>query len=131
MGTYLEQLSRIGALLCVDLERLGEVILEDERESVGIGNLGGAIGGNEIECLEGVLIQIGGFALDHFCQGSVVNGREKRRTNGHDAKTPDIDLWTVLFSSDDLWGHPIGSADHGCALRMGGIGNLGAKAKVG
>ena len=67
---YLQQGIGIWPLLRIDLERLGEVVLEDIREGIGVVNSRRAICGDEIECLERVLVEIWWFTLDHLCEGS-------------------------------------------------------------
>lgn len=32
---------------------------------------------------------------------------------GHDAQTPYIHFWTILFARDDLGCHPVGGTNHG------------------
>ncbi len=52
-----------------------------------------------------------------------------QRTDGHDAKTPDIDLRAVLFAGNDFGGHPVRGADHRRALRVR-LGYLCAETEI-
>ena len=63
-----------------------------------------------------ILVEVRGLPLHHlYC---------------HDPKRPDVDLWTILFPCDDLWGHPVRCSDHRGALVLLGS-DLSTEAKVG
>ena len=63
---HLKHFRRVGPLLRVDLERLREVVPEYWRERLRVRDLGRAVCGDEVERLEGVLVEIWGLALDHL-----------------------------------------------------------------
>ena len=76
---YLQQGIGIWPLLRVDLKRLGEVVFEDIRERLRVIDGRCAICGDEVECLERVLVEIWWFAFDHLCERSeVINGTRVR-----------------------------------------------------
>ena len=58
----------------------------------------GTIGGNQVQSLEGFLVQIWGFGLDHL--------------NSHDTQRPAVNLGAIFFLLDDLRRHPIGGTNH-------------------
>ena len=74
----LEQFRRRRSLLCVNLERLGEVVCKHLREILRVGDLWRAVGGDEVECLERVLVQVRRLALDHLCMRNVRRGGERK-----------------------------------------------------
>lgn len=51
-----------------------------------------------------IFIKVRWFPLNHL--------------NGHDAQTPDVDLWPILFPSNNLWCHPVGSSNHGATFAL-------------
>lgn len=77
---------------------------------------GGAVGGDQVESLERLLVQIWRLGLDHL--------------DSHDTQRPAVDLGSVLLLLDNLWRHPVGRADHGGTLALR-LGQLSAEAKVG
>ena len=87
-----------GALLHVHLEAFVEEVLEDGGQLVPLLDLRLPIGGDQVERPQGVLVQVGRLPLDHL--------------DGHDAERPDVNLGTVVLSSDDLRSHPVGCAHH-------------------
>jgi hypothetical protein len=74
----LEQFRRCRSFLCVNLERLGEVVCKHLREILRVGDLWRAVGGDEVECLERVLVQVGRLAFDHLCVQNVRRSRERK-----------------------------------------------------
>lgn len=74
---YLQQGIRIWPLLRVDLKCLGEVVFEEIRERLRVVDARCAIRGDEVECLERVLVEIWWFTFDHLCGSSMV--RESAR----------------------------------------------------
>ena len=91
-----------GPLLHVHLEAFVEEVLEDGGQLVPLLDLRLPVGGDQVERPQGVLVQIRRFPLDHL--------------DGHDAERPDVNLGSVVLSSDHLWSHPIGCAYHCCPL---------------
>lgn len=112
----LEQLVGRGTALDVGTETDGEEGLEVLAERLWLLERGRAVGGNQIERLERLFVEVRRLVLDHL--------------DGHDAETPDVDLGAVLFLLDDLGRHPVGRADHGGAL-VALLGQFGAEAEVG
>lgn len=85
-------------------------------ELLGFLQPGSTVGGDEVEGLERLLVQVRRLRLDQL--------------NGHDTERPDIDLGAVLLLLDNLGSHPVGRADHGGAFGLG-FGQLGAETKIG
>lgn len=76
---------------------------------------GGTIGGNQVQSLEGLLIEVWGLGLDHL--------------NSHDTQRPAVNLGSVLLLLDHLGRHPVGRADHGGTLTLR-LSQLSTEAKV-
>ena len=76
---------------------------------------GRAVRSDQVKCLERFFVQVWRFGLDHL--------------DCHDAERPDVDLAAVFFLLDDFGRHPVGCADHGCAL-VALFSELGAEAKI-
>ena len=91
----LEQFRRRRSLLCVNLERLGEVVCKHLREILRVGDLWRAVGGDEVECLERVLVQVRRLALDHFCMRNVRRGRERKSKHEPMAMMPRLQMSTL------------------------------------
>lgn len=102
--------------LDVDAQTHGQERLELLAQLLGLLEARGAVGGDQIQRLERLLVQVGGFGLDHL--------------DGHDAQTPDVDFAAVLLLFHDLGRHPVGGADH-CGALVALLGQLGAEAEVG
>lgn len=96
------ELGCAGARLDVDAQADGEEGLELLGQLVGLLEAWGAVCGDEIECLQGLFVEVWRLGFDHF--------------DGHDAQRPDVDLIAVLLLLDDLGCHPVRCADHGCTL---------------
>ena len=79
--TNLQQLNRIRSLLGVDLQSPSEVVPELPREVLGLVDLGCSGGSDEVESSERVLVEVGRFSFDHFCEEERKRRREvsKRR----------------------------------------------------
>jgi hypothetical protein len=52
-------------------------------------------------------------------------------TYSHDAQAPNVNLGSILLTSDDLRGHPIRGPNHRRTLRICWIGDLRTEPKVG
>lgn len=104
------------ARLDVDAQADAEESLELLGELLGLLEARGAVGGDEVEGLEGLLVEVGRLGLDHL--------------DGHDAQRPDVDFAAVLLLLDDFGRHPVGRADHGGALGAL-LRQFGAEAEVG
>lgn len=76
---------------------------------------GRAVRCDQIKRAQWRLGQVWWLALDHL--------------NGHDAQTPDVDFTAVLLACHDLGSHPVGCADHGCALHVGLV-DLSAESEI-
>jgi len=111
-----DQLSGTCSGLYVDAKADRQEGLELFRELVWLLETRSAIGRNEIQSLERLLIQVRWFRLDHL--------------NGHDTQRPDIDLVAVLFLLDDFRGHPVWSSDHSRTLAAL-LGKLRTETEVG
>lgn len=114
--TYLQQIVSRSTLLRVDLQGQMEEVTENVGQLMLVLDLGGSICGDQVEGAKWRFGQIRWFTLDHF--------------NGHDTQTPDVDLATVLFTSDDLGRHPVRGTDHGVALVVGVV-DLGTETEIG
>lgn len=86
------------------------------RQLLGLLEPRGAIRRDQVKRLQGLLVQVRGFGLDHL--------------DGHDAQRPDVDFTAVFLLLDDLGRHPVWGADHGGALAAL-LGQFGAEAEVG
>lgn len=64
----------------------------------------GAVGGNEIQRLQRLLVEVRWLRLDHL--------------DRHDTERPAVDLGTILLLLDDFRGHPVWCADHGGTLAL-------------
>lgn len=73
------------------------------------------VGGNQVESLEGLLIEIWGLGLDHL--------------NSHNTQRPAVNLGSILLLLDHLGRHPVGCTDHGGTLALR-LSQLGTEAKV-
>lgn len=112
----IQQLLRRRATLDIHAQTHRQERLELFTQTLGLLEARRAVGGDQIQGLEGLLVEVGRFRLNHF--------------DGHDAERPDVDFRAVLLLLDDLGGHPVGGADHGGALGLG-LGELGAEAEIG
>eukprot|EP00047_Mylnosiga_fluctuans_P001701 m.221524 g.221524 ORF g.221524 m.221524 type:complete len:498 (+) comp10604_c0_seq1:1523-3016(+) len=99
----LQELGCARAAVDVHLQALVQEILEDVGKILRVLQLGRAVGGNQIQRAEGILVEVRRLALDHL--------------DRHDAQRPDVDLRAVLLPRDDLGGHPVRRAHHGGPLR--------------
>lgn len=77
---------------------------------------GRAVGRNQVQGLERLLVEVGWLRFDHL--------------NRHNTERPNIHLGAVLLLLHHLGRHPVWRADHGGALRLG-IRELGAESKIG
>ncbi len=111
-----QQLAGAGAALDVDAQAHGQKRLEVLGDLVGLLEARRAVGGDEVERLERLLVQVRWLRLNHF--------------NGHDAERPNVDLGAVRLLLHHLRRHPVRRADHRRALALR-LGELGAEAKVG
>lgn len=105
-----------GAAPDVDAETHAQEGLEFLAEFLGLLETGGAVGGDQVESLEGFFVQVRGFGFNHL--------------NRHDTQGPAVHLGPVFFLLDDFGSHPVRGADHGGTLALG-FGEFGAEAKVG
>ena len=64
--SYLKQVRRTGSLFGVNLEGLGQVVSKDSGQILRIGDGRRAVGGDEVQGFERVLVEIWGFTLDHL-----------------------------------------------------------------
>lgn len=105
-----------GATLDIDTEADAQERLELLGQLLGLLEARGAVGGDQVQSLEGLLVEVRRLGLDHF--------------DRHDAEGPDVDFAAVLLLLDDLGRHPVGRADHGGAFGAL-LGEFGAEAEVG
>lgn len=112
----LEELKRRSSAADVDAEANGKESLQLLAQLLGFLESRSAICSNQIEGLQGLLVEVGGLRLDHL--------------NRHDTKRPDIDFRTIFLLLDNLRRHPVGCADHCSTLRLG-FGELGAEPEIG
>lgn len=70
-------------------------------------------------------------SLDQPQRPSAANREQMYRTDSHDSQGPDVDLWSVLLPSDDLWSHPVGRTNHSRPFRLGWVRDLSTKSEVG
>lgn len=110
------ELGRAGARLDVDAQADGQEGLELLGELVGLLEAGCAVGRDEVQSLQRLLVQVRWLGFDHF--------------NRHDTKGPDIDLVAVFFLLDNLGRHPVGCADHSGTLGSL-LCELGAESEIG
>lgn len=110
-----EELVGGSAAVNIDAEADAQESLELLAELLGLLETGGSVGGNKVEGLEGLFVQVGGLRLDHF--------------DGHNAQRPAVNLRAILLLLDHLGCHPVRSADHGSALVLV-FGQLGAEAEI-
>lgn len=89
--------------------------LELLAQLLGLLQAGGTVGGNEVQRLQGLLVQIRRLGLDHL--------------NSHNTQRPAVNLGTVLLLFDNLGCHPVRGTHHGGALALG-LSKLGTEAKV-
>ena len=74
----LQKLCRVGSFLSIDFKRLGKVVAEHRRQVLWIGNRRCAVRGDQVQSLEGILIEIRGFTLNHLCMtGHVYNDSDR------------------------------------------------------
>lgn len=74
------------------------------------------VGGNQVQGLEGLLVEVWGLGLDHL--------------NSHDTQRPAVDLGSILLLLDHLGRHPVWRANHGSTLALR-LSQLSTEAKVG
>jgi len=102
--------------LDVDAETDTQESLEFLRQLLRFLESRGTIGGDQVERLQRLFVQVRRFTFDHF--------------DCHDAEGPDVDFRAVFFLLDDLRRHPVGCTDHGGTLGTL-LCQLGAEAKIG
>jgi hypothetical protein len=110
------ELGCAGSRLDVDAQADGQEGLELFGELVGLLEAGCAVGRDEVQCLQRLLVQVRWLGFDHF--------------NRHDTKGPDIDLVAVFFLLDNLGRHPVRCADHSSTLGSL-LCKLGAESEIG
>lgn len=110
-----EELVGGSAAVNIDAEADAQESLELLAELLGLLETRGSVGGNKVEGLEGLFVQVGGLRLDHF--------------DGHNAQRPAVNLRAILLLLDHLGCHPVRGADHGSALVLV-LGELGAEAEI-
>ena len=71
--THFEKLGCCGPLFGVDLQRLGQVVLEYRGQRLWVGDGGRAIRSNQIQGFQWVLVEIRGFTLDHLWKRNETN----------------------------------------------------------
>ena len=81
-----QEFSGGGPLFGLRLETAVEKVLQLLRELALILDVGLAVGGDEVECAERRLVQVGRLALNHL--------------DHHDAQRPDVHLVAVVLSED-------------------------------
>ena len=112
----LQELAGRGALFHLDHEALVEKVEKERRQLVLALDGRLAVVGDQIERLDGTLVEVGRLALDHL--------------DGHYAQAPYVHLGSVLLARHDLGRHPVGRTNHGISL--GALGrDLRAEAEVG
>jgi hypothetical protein len=110
------KLGRTGTALNVDTETDGKESFEFLGQLVGLLEAGCAVCGDKVEGFQGLFVKVWRLGLNHF--------------DGHDTQGPDVDLVAVLFLLNDFGCHPVGCADHSCAL--GSLfGELGTETEIG
>jgi len=110
------ELRRAGSRLNIYAETDGKESLQLLGQLVGLLQAWRAVGGNEIQSLQGLLVQVWRLGFDHL--------------NSHDAQRPDVNLIAILFLLHDLWRHPVWCSHHGGTLAAL-LGKLGAKSEIG
>jgi hypothetical protein len=90
--------------------------LELLAQLLGLLQTGCTVGGNQVQGLEGLLVEVWGLGLDHL--------------NSHDTQRPAVDLGSVLLLLDHLGRHPVGCTDHGGTLALR-LGQLSTEAEIG
>ena len=120
LGKFQERMTQhfmsCGSPVHVHLEGFVQEILKYRRQLVPVLDLGLAIGGDQIERSEWVLVEVGRLPLDHL--------------DGHDAEGPHVHLGPVVLPGDHLGRHPVRGPHHRGPLVLL-AGDLGAEAEVG
>lgn len=114
---HLQQLSRTRPLIRIHLQTLGQIIRKHIGQILGVGNLGSAIGRNQIQRLERILVQIRRFTFNHL--------------NSHNAQTPNVHFGSVFLPCDNFRSHPVRGTNHSCTFGICRIGDLCTETKVG
>lgn len=112
----IQQLLRASTRLDVDAQAHRQERLELFAQLLGLLEARRTVGGDEVQRLERLLVEVRRLRLDHL--------------DGHDAERPNVHLGAVLLLLHHLGRHPVRRAHHGGALGLG-LGELGAEAKVG
>lgn len=110
-----QELVRGGTAADVDAEADTEERFELLAEFLGLLQTRSAVGGNEVQCLQRLLVQIWRLGFNHF--------------NSHDPQRPAVDLRAVFLLLDDLRGHPVRRADH-CGSLILRLGKFGTESKI-
>ena len=92
----------VGPLVHIHLQALVQEVLEDDRQLVPVLDDRLAVGRDQVERPQWVLVQVGRLPFNHLY--------------GHDAERPHVDLGPVVLPRDDLRGHPVGGPYHGRPL---------------
>jgi len=90
------------SLLDVHFEAFVKEVLEDGGQLVPLLDLRFAIGGDQVERPQGILVEIRRLSLNHL--------------DGHDPERPDVNFGSVVLSGDHLRGHPVRRPNHCCPL---------------
>lgn len=110
------QLLGRGTALDIDAQADAQKALEFLAQLLRLLEPGRAVGGDEVQRLERLLVQVRRLRLNHL--------------NRHDAERPNVDFAAVFLLLDHLGRHPVRCADHGCAF--GALfRQLGAEAEIG
>lgn len=111
-----QQFLRAGPTLDLHTQTDGQKFLQLLAQLVRVLQARGAVGGDEEEGLEGLLVQVRGFGFDHL--------------NGHDAQGPDVYFGSVFFLLHHLRCHPVGCPHHRGPFGFG-FGQFRTEAEVG
>lgn len=110
-----QQLVGRGTATDVNAQAHTQESLEFLAQLLGLLEARRAVGRDEVQGLEGLLVQIWWFGLDHL--------------NRHDAQGPAVHFRTILLLLDNLGSHPVRSANHGSTLALC-LGELGTEAEI-
>lgn len=111
-----QQLICGGSALDVDTQAHGKEGLELFAELLGLLETRRSVGGDEIQSLQWLFVQVWRLRLNHL--------------NRHDTQRPNINLGAILFLLDNFWCHPVGRSHHGRSLRLG-FRQLGTETEIG
>jgi len=112
----LQEFSSRGSASDVDTETNRQESLEFLAEFLRVLEAWSTVRSDQVECLEGFLIQIRWLGFDHL--------------NRHNTQRPDVDLRAVLLLFDHFRSHPVWSTNHGCTLGLR-LGELRAETEIG